>query len=255
MNSLTVSSPYVSCHSVFSHDFRSTTTQFSLTIPCINKDSVFSVDFMHQLWICFNYLFHVSFITQEQFTIPCVKHDSNFAIKSMRRPWFYFRYRFHAWVVNYLTLSLPYGSCHSIFIDDFKVYRDSIFAHDLWLSSDKVFLPIPWVSHDFIFANDLMCRSWIQWRCRFHTSVVTQFSVIICRSRVTQFSLMISSKYWCGFHRRFLTSTITLFSLLISCIHRDLVFAVDSMRHLSLNFQWRFLDLQWLSFHRRFLHE
>jgi hypothetical protein len=176
------------------------------------NDSVFSVDFMRQLWICFCCLLHASSVTQQQFTIPCVIHDSNFAIKSMCRPWLYFCYPFHAWEGNYLTSSLPYGSCHSVSIDDFKVYRDSVFTDDLWISSDKAFLPIPCVNHDFIFANDLMCRSWIQWRCLFHTSAVTQFSVTISRSRVTQFLLTISGQYGSGFHWRFRASTMTLFS-------------------------------------------
>jgi hypothetical protein len=212
---------------------------------------------MCQLWICFCCRFHASSITQQLFTIPCVRYDSNFAIESMRRPWLYFCYRFHAWAVNYLTLSIPYvsydsdfsddfkvcmdsvfaddlwitsdiafltipcvshdsifaidlmrrswihwrcrfhsayGSCHSVFCDDFKVYRDSIFADNLWISSDTAFLTIPCVSHDSIFAIDLMCRSWIHWRCRFHTAAVTQYSLTIPRSTGTLFSLTISSQ-------------------------------------------------------------
>jgi hypothetical protein len=65
VNSLTLSIPYVNCHSVFSDDFKfysddfkfysdsvfaddfwSVVTQFSLTIPCVNDDPVFSNDFM-----------------------------------------------------------------------------------------------------------------------------------------------------------------------------------------------------------------
>jgi hypothetical protein len=57
VNSLTVSTPYVSCHSYFSGDFKvycdyifandfwSVVTQFSLTIPCVSDDSVFSINF------------------------------------------------------------------------------------------------------------------------------------------------------------------------------------------------------------------
>jgi hypothetical protein len=30
-----------------------------------------------------------------------------------------------------LLLSIPYVGCHSPFIDDYKVYKDSVFADDL----------------------------------------------------------------------------------------------------------------------------
>ena len=173
----------------------------------------------------------------------------------MRRQWLYFCYRFHVRAVSYLTLSIPYVSYHSDFSDDFKVYSDSVFTYDLWSTSDIAFLTIPCVSHDSIFAIDFMRRSGIHRRCRFRTSVVTQFSLTISMFNVTQFSLTISGQYWHGFHRWFLASMMTLFSLLISCVHRELVFAVDFMRHPPLNFQWWFLVLRWLSFHRRFLHQ
>jgi hypothetical protein len=35
--------------SVFADDFWSVGTQFSLTIPCVNDDFVFSIDFIRQL--------------------------------------------------------------------------------------------------------------------------------------------------------------------------------------------------------------
>jgi hypothetical protein len=49
----------------------------------------------------------------------------------MHQPWLYFCYRFHASVLNSLTLSIPYVGCHSVFVDDFMVYNDSVFAEDL----------------------------------------------------------------------------------------------------------------------------
>jgi hypothetical protein len=49
---------------------------------------------------------------------------------SLRQPWLYFCYRFDASIVNSLTLWIPLVSCHSIFIDDFKVYSDAVFAAD-----------------------------------------------------------------------------------------------------------------------------
>ena len=76
VNSLMLSIPYVSCHSVFSDDFKvysdsvftndfgSVVTQFSLTIPCVNDDLVFSIDFMRPPWISLSWWFHASFVTQ-----------------------------------------------------------------------------------------------------------------------------------------------------------------------------------------------
>jgi len=67
---------YVSCHwgfycdfkvssyYVFADDFRSVVTQFSLAIPCVNDDSVFSIDFMRQSWISIRCRFHQSAVTQ-----------------------------------------------------------------------------------------------------------------------------------------------------------------------------------------------
>jgi hypothetical protein len=63
---------------------------------------------------------------------------------------------FDASVVNSLTLSITYVGCHLIFIDDYKVYSDTVFTDDLWINNDIAFLTIPCVSHDSIFAIDLM---------------------------------------------------------------------------------------------------
>jgi len=73
---LTLSTPYVSCHSYFSGDFKvygdvvfaddfwSLGTQFSLTIPCVNDESVFSNDFTRQPWISIRCRFYPSAVTQ-----------------------------------------------------------------------------------------------------------------------------------------------------------------------------------------------
>ena len=151
VNSLTLSILYVHCHSIFINNFK------------FNMDSVFADD----LWISS----HIAFF-----------------YNSMSLPWLYFFYRFDASFVNSLTLSIPYVGCHSVFIDNFKVYSDSVFADNLWISRDITFLKIPCVSHNSIFAIDLMRHSWIHWRCRFHTSAVTLYSLTISRSTVTLFS-------------------------------------------------------------------
>jgi hypothetical protein len=89
--------------------------------------------------------------------------------------------------VNSLTLSITYVGCHTVFIDDFKVYSYFVFAGDLWISRDIAFLTIPCVSHEFIFAIDLMRRSSIHLRCRLNTSVVTLYSLTISMSTLTLF--------------------------------------------------------------------
>jgi hypothetical protein len=159
---------------------------FLQSIWCVCREFSDDVDYILRLslnihwrfpgiqWLCFR----CQFLDQQWHSV----FDN-----SMRRPWLYFCYRFDASVVNSLTLSITYNGCHSIFIDDFKVYSDSVFAADLWISSDIEVLTIPCVSHDSIFPIDLMCRSWIHWRCRFHAVAVTQYSLKISRSTVTLF--------------------------------------------------------------------
>jgi hypothetical protein len=61
--------------------------------------------------------------------------------------------------VNSMMLWILYGRCRSVFIDDYKVYRDVAFADDLWINSDIAFLTILCGGHDSIFAIDLMHRS------------------------------------------------------------------------------------------------
>jgi hypothetical protein len=76
----------------------------------------------------------------------------------MRQPLLYFCYQFDASVVNSVTLSIPYVSFHSVFIDDFD-YSGSVFIEDLGISNDILFLTIPCVSLGSSFAIDLMRRS------------------------------------------------------------------------------------------------
>ena len=173
-------------------------TLFLLSIWCVGCEFIDAVDSKRRLSLSIHWWFQGlqglclwwRFMDQQRHSV--FDH-------SIRQLWLYFCYRFDVSVVNSLTLSIPYVICHSVFIDDFKVYSDSVFTDDLWISSDIPFLTIPCVSHDYIFAIDLMHLSWIHWRCRFHTSVVTQFSVTISRSTVTLF------------RRWFLVSSYTVF--------------------------------------------
>jgi hypothetical protein len=148
---------------------------------------------------------------------------------SMRRPWLYFCYLLDASVVNSLTLSIPCSTCHSVFIDDFKVYRYSLLAGDLCISRDWVFLTIPCVDHDSIFAFHLMRRSWIHWRCRFHAVAVTQSSLRISRSTVTLFWPAIYGSAVTECFLQFHESDMTLFLQSIWCIVREFSDSVDSI--------------------------
>jgi len=154
----------------------------------------------------------------------------------MRLPWLYFCYPFDASVVNLVTLSIPYGSCHSVFVDDFKFNKDSIFDDDLWITSDIAFFTIPCVNHDSSFAIDLIRRSSIPLQCRFHTSAVTQFSLAIYESAMTW-------HFW-----QLHASAITLVLLSIGNVICEFNDVVDSIRRLSLSIHWHFQVLHGLCF-------
>jgi len=216
VNSLTQSTPYVSCHSyfsgdlnvnthsVFADDFWSVVTQFSLTIPFVNDDSVSFIDFIRQPWISIRCRFHSSLLTQFskmishptviQFSkmIPHSTVSHRVFDDSMPQTWIYFSYRFYASLVNSLTQSTPSVSCHSYFSGNIKVYVDSVFADDFWSVVTQFSLTIPCVNDDTVFSNDFIRQPWISIRCRFHPSPLTQFSTMISHPTVTQFSKMIS---------------------------------------------------------------
>jgi hypothetical protein len=202
LNSLTLSITYVGCHLVFIDDFKvycycvfagdlwiSRDIAF-LTIPCVSHDSIFAFNSIRQLSLSIHWWFQgLQLLYFRRRFMDQLWH--NVFENSMCQQWLYFSYRFDVSVVNSVTLLIPYGSCHSVFMDHFKFNKDSVFADDLWISSDITFLIIPCVSHDSSFAIDLMRRSSIHLLCRFHTSVVTQFSLTISMSIETQFSLTI----------------------------------------------------------------
>jgi hypothetical protein len=156
-------------------------TLFLLSIWCVGREFIDVVDYIVRLSFSIHWrvqglqllCFHLWFMDQ---------HWHIFFYNSMRHPWLYFCYRFDASVMNSVTVSIPYVSCHSVFIDDFNFNRDSIFYDDLWISSDIAFLTIPCISHNSIFAIDLMRPSSIHLRYRFHTSAIIQFSVMISMS-------------------------------------------------------------------------
>jgi hypothetical protein len=161
-------------------------TLFLLSIWCVGREFIDVVDSMLYLSLSIHWRFQglvlLSFCRQ---FMDQPWHIVFFI--SMRRPWLYFCYQLDVYVMNSLTLSILCCTFHSFFIDDFKVYGYSVLAGDLWISRDIAFLTIPCVSHDSIFSIDLMCRSCIHWRCRFHAVGVTQYSLTISRSTVTLF--------------------------------------------------------------------
>ena len=94
-----------------------------------------------------------------------------------------------------------------------------------------------------------MRQSWISVRCRFHQSAGTQFSKIISRSIVTQFSVMNSRSAFAECVSQFHVLAMNLFLQSIWCVGR----VDDSTRQLSLRFQLWFQGLQRLCFRWRFL--
>jgi len=169
----------VGCDAVFTNDFMRQMTLFSLMISFVNRELVCAVNSIRQSWLNFQRWFLVLLLLIVCLTIPSVKLESIFAIGFMRRSWIL------------LTLSTPYVSCHSYFSGDFKVYDDVVFADDFWSVGTQFSLTIPCVNDDSVFSNDFTRQPWISIRCWFYPSAVTQFSKMISRSTVTQFSLMI----------------------------------------------------------------
>jgi hypothetical protein len=180
VNSFSLSILHVSCYSVFNEDLK------------VYNDSVFADD----LWISHDIAFStIPCITMNLFLLlnACVGREFIYSIDSIR-------------------------SCHSIFIDDFKVYSESVFADDLWISRDIAFLPIPCVSHDSSFAIDLIRRSWIHWLCRIQTSPVTQYAMTISRSTPTKFLLTIYG------------SVVTSCFFTIPYVSHDTIFTINLLR-------------------------
>jgi len=161
-------------------------TLFLLSTWCVGREFIDAVDSMLYLSLSIHWRFQCIRLLCFGRRFMYQPWHSIFD-NSMHRPWLYFFYRFDALIVNSLTLSIPCGSCHSVFFDDFKVYCYSPMASDIWINRDRGFFTIPCVDHDYIFAFHLMCRSWIHWRCRFHAVPVTQYSLTISRSTVTLF--------------------------------------------------------------------
>jgi len=165
-------------------------TLFSLMISFVNRELVFAVHSIRQPWLNFQRWFLVLQWLSFRWRFMDQHWHSVFD-DSMRQTWIYFCYRFYASLVNSLKLSTPHVSCHSYFSGYFKVHCDSVFADDFWSVVTQFSLTIPCVNDDSVFSTDFTRQPWIRIRCRFYPSTVTQFSKMISRSTVTQFSLTI----------------------------------------------------------------
>ena len=105
----------------------------------------------------------------------------------------------------------------------------------------------------FIFAFDLLRRSWIQWRCRFHTSVVTHFQWRFQGLQGLSFRWRFMDKYWHSvidnslrqpwlyFCYRFDASVVNSLTLSIPHVSCHSIFIGD-FKVYSDCFRWRFMD-------------
>ena len=114
----------------------------------------------------------------------------------MRQTWIYFCYRFHTSVVNSLTLSTPYVSCHSYFSGDFKVHSDSVLYDDFWLVLMQFSLTIPCVNNDSVFSIDFLRQSWISIRCRFYPSPWLNFQRLFLVLQWLSFCWRFMDQHW-----------------------------------------------------------
>ena len=165
----------------------------------------------------------------------------------MHQPWVYFCCQFDASVMNSLTLSITYVGCHSLFIDDFKVYSDCF----RWRFMDHL-------SHS-VFDNSI-CQPWVYFCYRFDVSIVKSFTLsITCVGCYSPFiDDWLRGLQWLCFRCRFMDQqghNVLDNSMrqpwLYFCYRFDA--SVLNSLTLSLSIRWRFHGLQWLCFRWRFV--
>jgi hypothetical protein len=171
----------------------------SRAIPCVNDDSVFSIDFMHQSWISVRCRFHQSLTTQFSKIISrCIV--AQFSVSISGSAFAECVSHFHVLAMNLFLLSI---CCVGRAVDSirqvslrfqlwFQGLQRLCFRCRFMVRSFAVSLAIPSVNDDSVFSIDFMRQSWISVHCRFYQSAATQFSKMISRSTVTQFSKTIS---------------------------------------------------------------
>jgi len=141
-----------------------------------------------------------------------------------------FHYRFHASMMTLFSVLISCVNCELVFVVDSisqpRLNFQRWFLFLQWLSFWWQFLDPHWQSvcdnsifnHQSIFVVNMMRRSW----CRFHTSAVTQISVIILRLQRLCFR-------W-----RFMVRSDAV-SLAIPCVNDDSIFCIDFLRQLGIS--------------------
>jgi hypothetical protein len=173
--------------------------------------------------------------------IPCVKHESIFAIGFMHRSWILWRCRLHSSRVTHTSVAIS---------------RSPLTLFSLTISG----------------------RLWCGFHWRFHASTMNLFSLIISLvNRELVFAVDSTRQPWLNFQRWFLVLQWLSFRWRFMHKHWHWVFddsmrqtwicfcyrfyaslvnsfdTGDSIRQLSLIFQWRFQGVLWLYFCWRFL--
>jgi len=190
---------------------------------------------------------------------------------SMRQSWVYFCYRFDVSVVNLLTQSITYVGCNLLFIDDYKVYRDSVFTDDLLYFcyrfhasvANSLTLSIPYVMCHSVFSDDFKAYNDPLFADDLWISRQISFLTIPCFSHESIFAVDLMPLSWihwrCRLHKSVVTqysfmisrSTVTVFAddlliichiafLTIPCVSHESIFAINSMRRSWIHFLYRF---------------
>jgi len=139
--------------------FGSIVTQFSLTIPCVNYDSFFAIDFKRQAWITFSCWFLTSLVTQFSMTISR-SIVTQFSLMISKSAVTQFSLTTSGSPVTWFSLTISCVYCNSDFDDDFEI------------CSDIVFSTSPCVSHGLVFIDDSKRQLRICFRYRFHTLAI-----------------------------------------------------------------------------------
>jgi hypothetical protein len=193
---------------------------------------------MRQWWLCVSLL------------ILCVNRELVFIVDSIHHVVTQFSMMISQFLVTQFSLTIHASMMTMCFAIDFRRQPWISFRWQFHASTMTLFsLLISSVKHELVVVVN-------------STSVITQFSMMISRSIVTQHDLVFiydfmclpQLRFWWWFWglqwqccRWFRVSTMTLFSLFILCINRELVFAVDSKCHPPLNFRWWFVNQLWHS--------
>jgi hypothetical protein len=154
-------------------------------------------------------------------------------------------------VIYSFTLSIPYVRCHSVFSDDFNVYRDSFrwwFMDQQWHSVfdnsmhqprlyfcyrfdasvvNSLTLSITYVGCQSVFIDDVKVYNYRIFAGDLWISCDIAFLTIPCVSHDSIFAIDWMLRSWIHWHCRFHTSAVTQYSLTIIMFNKDSIFADD----------------------------